>query len=136
MLSLNNILTSPDERFKITVDEASNTYSLRVSNSIQPSTRQITKCVYLRLQILDLKKDDSGRYRCQINIDMNNNVGKEIDLQVTRPATFLDSSERSYSVAEGQAVTLFCAADGFPRPEVTWRRDNDELLSSKEFIFK
>jgi hypothetical protein len=35
MLTLNNILTSPDGRFKIIVDDASNTYSLQVSNSIR-----------------------------------------------------------------------------------------------------
>ncbi|KAG5671244.1 hypothetical protein PVAND_001453 [Polypedilum vanderplanki] len=114
-LSIENLLASPDSRFKIIVDTATSTYSLH---------------------ILDLNKDDSGKYRCQINKNMQENVGKEIDLQVTRPPIILDSNENNVRTVEGQAVTLLCAADGYPRPEITWKRDDNELMSSKEFIFK
>ena len=85
---------------------------------------------------MNLTKEDSGRYRCQVNVDMNNNIGRDIDLQVTRPPVILDSGDNNFRAAEGQNISLTCNADGYPRPEVTWRRENNDIMTSKEFIFK
>lgn len=79
---------------------------------------------------------DTGKYRCQINLDLANTVGKDVDLQVTRPPIILDSADTNFPAVEGQTVSLPCKADGFPRPEITWRRDGDELMSNKQFQWK
>lgn len=87
-------------------------------------------------QIQNLTTADTGKYRCQINLDLTRTVGKEIDLQVTRPPIILDSAETNFPAVEGQAVVLLCNADGFPRPEITWRRDGGDLMSNKLFEYK
>ena len=79
---------------------------------------------------------DTGKYRCQINLEYERTIGKEIDLQVTRPPVILDSSETDFQAVEGQAVVLLCNADGYPRPEITWKRENEELMWNKEFEYK
>ncbi|XP_070491882.1 lachesin-like [Chironomus tepperi] len=114
-LTLDTLLAFRDPRLSIVLDEAANTYSLRIQN---------------------LTTKDTGKYRCQINLDLSTTVGKEIDLQVTRPPVILDSTETNFRVKEGEAVTLLCSADGFPRPEITWRRNNEELMPTRGFNFK
>lgn len=39
--------------------------------------------------------------------------------------------ETNVRVSEGQSATLLCKADGFPRPEIVWKRDNEEIFFSK-----
>lgn len=79
---------------------------------------------------------DSGKYRCQINLDLTRTVGKEIDLQVTRPPIIIDTATTNFLAVEGQAVVLPCEADGYPRPEITWRRDGGDIMSNKQFEYK
>lgn len=73
--------------------------------------------------------EDSGKYTCQINFDLSNQVKREVDLQVTRPSIILDAQDTTVSVVEGQAATLYCKADGYPKPDVKWRRENDDLFA-------
>lgn len=54
---------------------------------------------------------------------------KELDLQVTRPPIIAAETPSHISVVEGQAASLYCKAEGFPKPDVKWRRENDELFS-------
>jgi Immunoglobulin domain len=82
-----------------------------------------------QIKIKNLTAEDSGKYICQINFDPSNVVKKEVDLQVTRASVILDAGDNLVSVAEGQSATLHCKADGYPKPEVNWRRENDELLA-------
>jgi hypothetical protein len=69
-------------------------------------------------------------------LDLKRTVGKEIDLQVTRPPIILDSTENNFPAVEGQAVVLSCNADGYPKPEITWRRESGDLMSNKQFEYK
>lgn len=80
---------------------------------------------------MNLTASDTGSYKCQINFGLEKNVAKEVDLQVTRPPIILDVMETNVRVTEGQAATLLCKADGFPKPEIVWKRDNEEILFSK-----
>lgn len=82
-------------------------------------------------QIQNLTASDTGKYRCQINFDLGKVIAKEVDLQVTRPPIILDVMETNVRVSEGQSATLLCKADGFPKPEIVWRRDNEEVFFSK-----
>lgn len=83
------------------------------------------------MQIRNLTASDTGTYKCQINFDLNKVIAKEVDLQVTRPPIILDVTETNVRVAEGQSATLLCKADGYPKPEIIWKRDNEEIFFSK-----
>jgi len=110
MLTLGGVAVFQNPRFRITVDEASNTYSLHIQN---------------------LTATDTGRYKCQINFDLSRVIAKEVDLQVTRPPIILDVTETNVRVSEGQSATLLCKADGYPKPEIVWKRDNEDIFFSK-----
>lgn len=83
------------------------------------------------MQIQNLTASDTGKYKCQINFDLGKVIAKEVDLQVTRPPIILDVMETNVRVAEGQSATLLCKADGYPKPEIIWKRDNEEIFFSK-----
>lgn len=57
-------------------------------------------------------------------------------MQVTRAPDIMSGMESSVKVAVGQEATLLCKADGFPKPEITWERDNEEILFTKGFTFR
>ena len=40
------------------------------------------------------------------------------------------------NIAEGQQAQLVCTADGYPKPDISWKRDNDELLPTGGLNFK
>lgn len=53
-----------------------------------------------------------------------------ITLSVSVPPDILDyPSSSDMVVPEGSNVSLRCAASGSPTPNITWRRDNNELIS-------
>lgn len=87
-------------------------------------------------QVKNLTAGDTGKYRCQINLELDRTIGKDADLQVTRAPVILDSAETIFPAVEAQAVVLLCNADGFPKPEITWKRDNNDLMSNKLFEYK
>lgn len=66
-----------------------------------------------------------------MNFDVSRIVTKEVDLQVTRAPVILDSTDSNIRVVERQSATLLCKADGFPKPEVVWRRENDDIMFTK-----
>jgi len=114
MLTLGDSTVFPNPRFHALVDQASNTFSLHIKN---------------------LTAADTGKYKCQINSDVAKAIAKEVDLQVTRAPIIIDVMETNIRITEGQPATLLCKADGFPKPEIVWKRDNEEIFSSKGNTF-
>lgn len=62
-------------------------------------------------------------------MDANNKVSAEVKLDIERPPEITAKSPSSVTVVEGESVDLKCEADGFPSPSITWKRENDEILS-------
>ncbi|XP_033341111.2 neurotrimin [Megalopta genalis] len=79
------------------------------------------------LHIRDVKKSDRGAYMCQLNTDpMKSQTGY---LEVVVPPNILDYSTSTDMITnEGNNVTLRCAADGTPTPNITWRREDGETI--------
>ncbi|CAG7733809.1 unnamed protein product [Allacma fusca] len=80
------------------------------------------------LHIRNVKESDRGFYMCQINTDpMMSQVGF---LQVVVPPDILDyPTSTDMVVRENTNVTLQCAATGFPKPTVNWRREDKQMIS-------
>ncbi|XP_071643523.1 neurotrimin isoform X2 [Temnothorax longispinosus] len=79
------------------------------------------------LHIRDVRESDRGNYMCQINTDpMKSQIGY---LEVVVPPDILDyPTSTDMVVREGSNVTLRCEATGSPTPNITWRREDGELI--------
>jgi len=75
------------------------------------------------LHIRDVERSDEGQYMCQINTARaKTRLG---NLHVVVPPKIVDSLSSSDMVqTEGSNVTLECATQGSPEPEVVWRRED------------
>ncbi|KAH0945811.1 hypothetical protein HN011_007147, partial [Eciton burchellii] len=79
------------------------------------------------LHIRDVREGDRGNYMCQINTDpMKSQIGY---LEVVVPPDILDyPTSTDMVVREGSNVSLRCEATGSPTPNITWRREDGELI--------
>ncbi|XP_078388293.1 neural cell adhesion molecule 1-like isoform X10 [Cetorhinus maximus] len=78
------------------------------------------------LQIRNIKKTDEGTYRCEGRIAARGEIKfKDIKVIVNVPPSIRARDIVVNATAHsGQSVTLACDADGFPEPQVTWKRDD------------
>ncbi|XP_065206263.1 lachesin-like [Planococcus citri] len=93
-----------------------------------------------KLHILNIQKNDSGSYMCQINTDpMRWQLGY---LNVTIPPDILNDDEGisdGYQALEGGSIHLRCKATGEPEPEVSWKREDGKpivLRTDKQMEFR
>lgn len=104
-----------DSRFSLRYDDTSTTYTL---------------------QIKDIQHSDAGIYKCQILISANHHLSKEVRLQVHSPPVFYDNSSSTVVVSEHNPVRLECYADGVPKPQISWKRENNAILPTGGSIYK
>ncbi|KAL3227867.1 hypothetical protein MRX96_003821 [Rhipicephalus microplus] len=79
------------------------------------------------LHIRNVQESDRGGYMCQINTSpMMSQVGY-LDVLVP-PDIVVEESSSDVVVREGSNVTLTCKARGYPRPTITWRREDNEPI--------
>ncbi|GAB0096215.1 Lachesin [Sergentomyia squamirostris] len=106
-LSTGSSLVIKDSRFSIRHDIASSTYTL---------------------QVKDIQETDAGIYQCQVILSVVNKITADVELQVRRPPVISDNSTQSIVASEGKSVQMECYAGGYPRPTITWRRENNAIL--------
>uniref|UniRef100_A0A8D8ZRN9 Lachesin n=1 Tax=Cacopsylla melanoneura TaxID=428564 RepID=A0A8D8ZRN9_9HEMI len=114
-ISMSGSLIIHDSRFQLTFDSESSTYMLSIK---------------------EIQETDAGIYKCEVIISLNNKVSAEVELIVRRPPVISDNSTRSVIVSEGQSVNLYCYANGYPQPTISWRRDNSAALSTGGSIYR
>lgn len=112
-LSTGSSLVIKDSRFALRYDPSSSTYTL---------------------QIKDIQETDAGTYQCQVILSVNNKIAADVDLSVRRPPVISDNSTQSLVVSEGKSVQMECYAGGYPHPTITWRRENNAILPTGEFV--
>ncbi|XP_022258511.1 limbic system-associated membrane protein-like, partial [Limulus polyphemus] len=80
------------------------------------------------LHIKNVQVSDRGGYMCQINtVPMKSQVGY-LDV-VVPPEIVGHESSTDVLVREGVNVTLMCRAKGYPTPEISWRREDEQPVS-------
>uniref|UniRef100_A0A8D9AVD2 Neogenin n=1 Tax=Cacopsylla melanoneura TaxID=428564 RepID=A0A8D9AVD2_9HEMI len=87
------------------------------------------------LEIEYVEASDSGVYQCNVSIPGSSRLSDEAYLTVnsptdlsghTVPPTFV-SKPQNLQVGEGETLTLDCAANGVPRPSITWLKDGLDI---------
>lgn len=104
-----------DSRYSLRYDSTSTTYTL---------------------QIKDLQESDAGTYKCQIWTSPVGHVSKELILQVYSPPIIYDNSSSTIVVGEEEPVKLECYASGVPKPQISWKRENNAVLPTGGTIYK
>lgn len=114
-VSMSGTMIIRDSRFQLTFDPESSTYMLTIR---------------------EIQETDAGIYKCEVIISTNKRVSAEVELIVRRPPVISDNSTRSVIVSEGQEVFLYCYANGYPQPTISWRRDNSAPFSTGGSIYR
>ncbi|XP_023217173.1 lachesin-like isoform X2 [Centruroides vittatus] len=79
------------------------------------------------LHIRNVQMTDRGAYMCQLNtVPMKSQVGY---LDVLVPPDIIVAESSSDVIArEGTNVSLSCKAKGYPAPNISWRREDNEAI--------
>ncbi|XP_023942445.1 lachesin-like [Bicyclus anynana] len=85
------------------------------------------------LHIRELRETDRGWYMCQINTDpMKSQLGY---LDIVVPPDILDrGTSADQTVREGEPVSLTCAANGSPPPQIIWRREHSKPITLSDDV--
>ncbi|RWS08248.1 neurotrimin-like protein [Dinothrombium tinctorium] len=80
------------------------------------------------LIIHDVREEDRGEYMCQINtLPVKSMTGY---LHVVVPPRLREATtSNDTEVHEDESVVLRCEAEGFPRPEIKWRREDHQAIN-------
>ncbi len=104
-----------DSRFSLRYDTASTTYTL---------------------QIKDVQDSDTGIYRCVILISQNNYISQEVNLQIHSPPIIFDNSSSTVVANENETVSLECYSGGVPKPQISWKRENNAVLPTGGTVYR
>lgn len=113
-ISKNAGLSIPDNRYSIRHDDASYTYTLQLSK---------------------IRETDSGTYECQVITGTASRVTADVNVTVRVPPTIVDNSTRVVTTFEGASIELVCYATGHPRPLISWRRQNNDILPTGSSVY-
>ncbi|XP_029939526.1 hemicentin-1, partial [Salarias fasciatus] len=94
------------------------------SSEVKPSQRVRVLSGGRQLQISSAEKSDTASYSCTAS-SAAGTASKEFSLQVyVRPSIKRSEDDaEDITVTKGGDVTLQCAAEGVPRPAITWLKD-------------
>ncbi|XP_060737332.1 hemicentin-1 isoform X1 [Tachysurus vachellii] len=82
------------------------------------------------LSLGPLELSHSGVYTC-IAHNSEGETHKNYTLSIQVPPTILNTGPSDVSVLEGEELTLTCAAEGTPTPQLTWMRDGVKLETTE-----
>jgi len=88
------------------------------------------------LQVKDVQRTDEATYQCQIIVGINNKVTRHLTIVVSQPPVIADNSTRSIVAQENSKAELRCHASGSPKPVVSWRRENNQILPTGGIVYR
>jgi hypothetical protein len=63
-------------------------------------------------------------------------VTADVNVRVNIPPVISDESTRSIITSTGSSIQLKCFALGFPAPQISWRRENNDLLPTGGAVYR
>ena len=115
VISSQQSLILPDSRFSLRYNKASSTYALKIK---------------------DIEISDEGAYQCQVMISISHKISADAELRVSSSPIISNISTTSATVVEGDTAKLECYAEGTPTPKITWRRENNAILTTGGAIYQ
>ncbi|KRZ05010.1 Protein amalgam [Trichinella zimbabwensis] len=83
------------------------------------------------LHINNVQMSDEGIYMCQVNT--NPMIAQIASLTLEKPPKInKNKTTHDLIVKEGSNVSLACAADGNPKPDLSWRKKNGPVIQTNE----
>ncbi|KRZ63261.1 Lachesin [Trichinella nativa] len=83
------------------------------------------------LHINNVQMSDEGIYMCQVNT--NPMIAQIASLTLEKPPKInKNKTTHDLIVKEGSNVSFACAADGNPRPDLSWRKRNGPVIQTNE----
>lgn len=113
-ISKGSSLSIPDNRYSIRHDEASSKYTLQISK---------------------IQETDAGTFQCQIVLGATSKVTANVRMIVIIPPLITDNSTRSVRTSTGGSISLECYAIGNPKPKISWRRQNNDILPTGGTVY-
>lgn len=110
VLSIRGVLSLSDPRYSIKEIKAnkSTTYSFRIDK---------------------IEASDMGNYECQVIVSAIDKVTRSLNLAVKHPPVISEEkTPKSVTVKEGDNVEVHCHADGFPKPNIIWKREDNSIM--------
>ncbi|XP_017764646.1 PREDICTED: MAM domain-containing glycosylphosphatidylinositol anchor protein 1-like [Eufriesea mexicana] len=81
------------------------------------------------LNIRGVRREDRGIYMCQVNTNPMKSQSAFLEV-VIPPDIISEETSNDLMVPEGGSAKLVCKARGFPKPEISWKReDGVEIIS-------
>ncbi|XP_032679132.1 lachesin-like [Odontomachus brunneus] len=81
------------------------------------------------LHIRGARREDRGIYMCQVNTDPMKSQSAFLEV-VIPPDIISEETTNDLMVPEGGAAKLVCKARGYPKPDITWKReDGTEIIA-------
>lgn len=94
------------------------------------------------LRIADIDESDNGSFECFLENKAGNDkktfellvqTAPKIDSILIKNFDLENEVDEAINVVEHDNVTLDCIADGFPIPDITWYKDQEELRLSNDY---
>lgn len=80
-------------------------------------------------QIAKIEASDMGSYECQVILSSLDKVTRSLNLSVKHPPVVSEEkTPKSITVKEGDNVDVTCYADGFPKPNISWKREDNSIM--------
>lgn len=85
--------------------------------------------VIYRFNIKKVEAGDMGQYVCSINLSQKDKVTSSVTLFVKHSPIILESKTLAeHIVTEGQKLEAVCQAEGFPKPSISWKREENAIM--------
>lgn len=92
--------------------------------------------VIYRFNIKGIEAGDMGYYICSINLSQKDKVTKGVNLYVKHSPVILETKTlKTHVVTEGFTLEALCQAEGFPKPAISWKRENNAIMPGGGQVF-
>ncbi|KAL5283799.1 NEGR1.2 family protein [Megaselia abdita] len=92
--------------------------------------------VIYHFNIKGIEASDMGHYVCSINLSQKDKITSSVNLYVKHSPIILETKTlKTHVVTEGYKLEALCQADGYPKPTISWKRENNAIMPGGGQVF-